>query len=787
MRAVATRVARSPAARQLLRSPHSRTIFAPAYGLAKKMMPPITATEQAALESGGISVEKHIFAGGAPLSAFDDYDPKLSEKEQAFMDKEVQELCAMLDDHAIVEARDLPKPVWDTLRSKGFFSLKIGEEWGGKGFSAYAVSKILRKIQSISPNCGATVAVPNSLGPGELLTSYGTPEQQANYLPRLANGELIPCFALTAPHSGSDAASMHEASGVVRKAADGSLEILASFKKRYITLAPVAGIVGLAFQLQDPQGLLAGTGTEGITIALLERAHPGLRIGGRHDPAGNAFMNGTVEGTDVLIPMSALLGGQKMAGSGWLFLMEQLSEGRGISLPAGATGGAAMAAVAVGAYSRLRTQFRVPIAEMGGVQEHLARIAGNALICTAGSDLVAALVDKHESPSVLSAVMKQQATDRGRQCVTDAMDVMAGAAISRGPNNLLMGGYNMTPIGITVEGANTLTRSLIIFGQGVTRSHPHLYDTMKTLQAKDDASGFNREVTNMIRHAVSNSVSSVVRSVSSSVSSLSAPTARLGRGKGGDEAVVDSAAVAHYEQQLSRLAATFAATTDLALLLGGALKREEMISGRLADALSSIYLGYATLWWCAKPGRSDMGGLGTLMHYTMDGLLRDAQVALDGVRSNFPIAPVRPAMALVAARALGATYPGPNDKLVEAAASLITHDTGVWRALQDDCFFPADASARITMLRDWMPRAVEADALSKALKREKREPTAEEAAFLQSVEDARDAIVQVDVFPELGAVAQSKDHVRPALLPYSPAVDAASIAGKKRAAAAGAA
>lgn len=435
------------AARPLALAPR-RQLFGVAYTMAKRMMPPISSTEKAALESGGIGFERTLFAGGAKLDELScKYDPKLSAREQAFLDNELHTLCEMLDDYAIAEARDLPAEVWQYLRTKGFFALKISTEWGGLGFSAYAVSKILRRIQTVSPNAGATVAVPNSLGPGELLTGYGTDAQKANYLPRLANGELIPCFALTAPHSGSDAASMHEASGVVRKAAGGGLEIVASFKKRYITLAPVAGIVGLAFHLHDPDGLLGGVGKEGITIALLERAHPGLVIGRRHDPAGNAFMNGTVEGADVTIPMDALLGGQAKAGSGWLFLMEQLSEGRGISLPAGATGGAASAAVAVGAYARLRQQFRVPIAEMGGVQEHLARIAGNALVCTASADLLAAMVDKHESPSVLSAVLKQQATQRARQCVTDAMDVMAGAAISRGPNNLLIGGYNMTPIG----------------------------------------------------------------------------------------------------------------------------------------------------------------------------------------------------------------------------------------------------------------------------------------------------------------------------------------------------
>lgn len=376
--------------------------------------------------------------------------------------------------------------------------------------------------------------------------------------------------------------------------------------------------------------------------------------------------------------------------------------------------------------------------------------------------------------------------------------------------------------GITVEGANTLTRSLIQFGQGVTRSHPHLYDIMRTLEAKDQPEAFQRELTNMVRHGVSTSLSSMGaprgrlarrpgrswphvcsrhpapvskpagRAAASSLSALTAPSPRLGRGNAPFEATVDSAAVAHYEAQLNRLAATFAATTDLSLTLGGALKREEMISGRLADALSGLFLGYATLWWCSAPQRKSSPGMGTLMHYCLRALLADTQAALDGVRANFPVAAIRPIMSLVSAAPLGATYCAPDDKLVAATAGLLTRDTGVWREFQNDVFFPADAKARLTMLRDWMPRAVEADALARTLKREKREATAEESAFLDSVAAARDAIVQVDVFDELGEAARDAKHVRPALRPYTPVATVEAIlqaqgaAGKQAASAAAA-
>jgi len=721
------------------------------YSLAKKMSPKMSDTERTALDSGGVSFEGRIFQGSPDLKELEKYDKytKLSDEEASFLANECHELCAMLDDHEIVNQRDMSKEVWDYLRQRGFFCLKLHKEWGGKGFSAFAVSQILQFISSRSPQAGATVAVPNSLGPGELLEAYGTPEQQKKFLPKLCDGTLIPCFALTAPHSGSDAASMKEADGVVFRQQDGSLAVRVSFKKRYITLAPVAGVVGLAFHLADPEGLLADTkGREGITIALLERSHPGLRMGPRHDPNGNSFMNGTVEGEGVIVPIDSILGGVDRCGSGWQFLMEQLGEGRGISLPAAATGGARIGITGVCAYARIRKQFRVPIADMGGVQEHIARIASNGLICIAGSELVAALVDAKEHPSVLSAVMKYEATDRGRKITIDCQDVMAGSAISRGPNNLVAGMYQMIPIGITVEGANTLTRTLMIFGQGVMRGHPHLYDTFTSILKGDDPLGFRMHLGHMVKHSVRTSVAAMTRA-------LTRPRFVPGSLEG---------KIKYYEAQLSRLSAQFAAMSNLCLTLGGALKREEMVSGRMADALSTIYLGYSVLWLARQ--RKDVEGLPALLDLSMQQLLNECAVAMDGVRKNFPLRIMRPIMAAVNSGAASA-YKPPSDKLRAKVAQLVTNDTALWRMFQDRVYFGAEEE-RLTMLRDWVGKAAEADRIVRKAKKEKRELTAEEESLISAVEEATDSLVQVDVFPELGPPSTDPSYVRPALREYKP-------------------
>ncbi|CAN0240908.1 unnamed protein product, partial [Discosporangium mesarthrocarpum] len=395
----------------------------PAYNLAKKVTPSISSTEAAALEAGTIGFDRDVFAGTANLKSLKQKYPlvKLSPKEQAFMDNEVEELCEMLDDYQIANDRDLPKPVWDYIREKGFLGMVIPEEYGGLGFSPHGHSQVVQKISCRSGSAAVTVMVPNSLGPGELLMRYGTEEQKDNFLHRLSRGEIIPCFGLTAPASGSDAASMRDVGYVTCE--DGVMGVRATFQKRYITLAPVAGVVGLAFNLKDPQGLLKGTGSEGITVVLLERGHPGLRLGDRHDPCNSSFMNGTVEGEDVFIPLDHIIGGQERAGFGWNMLMDCLAEGRGVSLPAMGVAASKMTATAVGGYARIRKQFKVPLAELEGVQEHLAAIGGNTLVATAGQALMNAMLNDHEQPAVLSAVLKQQMTSRMRSNINDGMDV----------------------------------------------------------------------------------------------------------------------------------------------------------------------------------------------------------------------------------------------------------------------------------------------------------------------------------------------------------------------------
>ncbi len=421
------------------------------YDLAKKIMPKISATEAAALNAGTVGFDGDLFAGSASLKKLlTKYDVKLSAEEQAFMDGPVTQLCDMINDYQVLRDRDLPENVWQFIKEKGFFGMIIPKAYGGLGFTAHGHSQVVTKLASRSGSTAVTVMVPNSLGPGELLMRYGTEDQKNYYLPRLASGEIIPCFGLTGPASGSDAASMRDTGIVVEK--DGVLGVNATFKKRYITLAPVAGVVGLAFNLKDPQKLLKGVGNEGITIALLKKGHPGMRIGNRHDPLSASFMNGTVEGENVFIPMSDLLGGQPRAGFGWNMLMDCLAEGRAISLPALSVAAAKGVASTVGAYARIRKQFKVPIAELEGVQEALARIGGNAYIMQAAQLLTNSMLNKHEQPAVISAIMKQQMTSRMRTVVNDGMDVLGGAGICNGPNNFLANAYSAVPIAITVEG-----------------------------------------------------------------------------------------------------------------------------------------------------------------------------------------------------------------------------------------------------------------------------------------------------------------------------------------------
>jgi len=729
-----------------------------AYRLAQKAMPKMSETEKVALGCGTVGFDRDIFGGSPSLDhLLKTYKPALSEEEQAFLANETEELCRMLNDHDVAVNKDLPAEAWDYMRDKGFFAMKIPKEWGGKGFSTMAVSSVLAKLGSHCFDANATVAVPNSLGPGELLVRYGTDEQKGYFLPRLADGTLIPCFGLTGPHSGSDATSLIGSYGVVEKR-NGELGVRATFNKRYITLAPVAGVVGVGFDLKDPDGLLGGSGSEGFTVALLERGHEGLKMGARHMPLNAAFMNGTVEGEDVWVPMASILGGQQRCGFGWHMFVEALAEGRGVSLPAGAVGAARTVSSAVGAYSRVRKQFRVPIAEFGGIQEALARAGRESYAVVAGVELMNAVVDNHEAPMVLSSIMKQSCTERGRRVVTDGMDILGGAGICRGDMNFVGNMYMSMPVAITVEGANIMTRSFQIIGQGLTRCHPHMLPLISALQSdeKDAPAKFRTQFMKMLGHVFSNLGFSLTRGIGSSVSTALRPSTAY---KDGDKLI------AYHEAQLKRLSANFAFASDLALLLGGRLKFEELLMGRLADAMGAIFLGYATLHHFSR-NRAAVEGLNALAESTMLQLEYEAQTALREAAANFPqpLGSLGGWLMAVGVSPLGELmrpYRMPSDHLTKEVAKMMTTPSAVHDMFSENVFTQADT--RVAALLKALPTVTEADAVQAVLKKGKREPTDEEAALLQRAAELRDVLVQVDVHEAIGSLEEQPGYVRPAI------------------------
>eukprot|EP00577_Skeletonema_sp_RCC1716_P005571 CAMPEP_0113406828 /NCGR_PEP_ID=MMETSP0013_2-20120614/19726_1 /TAXON_ID=2843 ORGANISM="Skeletonema costatum, Strain 1716" /NCGR_SAMPLE_ID=MMETSP0013_2 /ASSEMBLY_ACC=CAM_ASM_000158 /LENGTH=803 /DNA_ID=CAMNT_0000292713 /DNA_START=126 /DNA_END=2534 /DNA_ORIENTATION=+ /assembly_acc=CAM_ASM_000158 len=736
-----------------------------AYRWARGVLPPISKTENIALGCGTIGFDRDIFSGNPSLQhLIDTYQPSLTTEEQSYLTNQVTTLCTLLNDHDVVTNKDFSKEAWDYMRDEKFFGMKIPKEWGGLGFSTEAVSQVLAKLATQCFDANATVAVPNSLGPGELLVRYGTDEQKEYFLPRLANGTLIPCFGLTGPHSGSDATSLIGSDCVVSKhPVTGELGVVASFKKRYITLAPVAGVVGLGLNLSDPEGLLGGSGDEGFTVALLERGHEGLRMGPRHIPLNAAFMNGTVEGEDVWIPMSSILGGQERCGFGWNMFVECLAEGRGVSLPAGSIGAARSVVAGVGAYSRVRKQFRVPIAEFGGIQEAMAKAGSDGLITIAGGDVMNAIVDNHEAPMVISSVMKQNCTERGRRIVECGMDIAAGSAICRGDKNYMGNAYMSLPIAITVEGANIMTRSFQIIGQGLTRCHPHMSDLLKALQLppseeKHGVKIFVKQFHKIVGHGITNFFGSVSRGVGATFSSATRSKTAY---KNGDELL------AYHEKQLLRLAANFALTADLCFTLGGRLKFEELLMGRLADALGAIYLGYATLHHYDR--RRGIEGLEALTEHAMLRLEREAQEALYAASENFPgpLGPVASTVMKMGCFPLGGLtrpYSDPSDTLTKEVSRLLTTPSEIRDMFQEGIYSAPDGAVhQMTDLINALPICVEADKVATSLRREKREPTAEETNLIAKADALRDALIQVDVFEHATAEEAQPGYVRPAL------------------------
>lgn len=603
-----------------------RSITTPLFHWFRKVLPPISDTEQEALDAGTVWWDGEIFSGRPDWDTLHSYPkPTLSAEEQAFLDGPVEELCRMTNEWQVTtELQDLPEPVWQFIKSNGFFGLIIPKEYGGKGFSAYAHSQVAMKLASRSGDLGSTVMVPNSLGPAELLMHYGTDAQKQYYLPRLAAGEEVPCFALTSPEAGSDAGAMPDRGIVCRGQWQGQevLGLSVTWEKRYITLGPVATLLGLAFKVYDPDGLLGDREELGISLALIPTDTQGVEIGRRHFPLNAAFMNGPNAGKDVFIPMDYLIGGQQMIGHGWKMLMNCLAVGRSISLPAGGTGAAKMASMATGAYARIRRQFNLPIGEFEGVQEALARIGGNTYVMDAARSMTAGAVDLGEKPAVLSGVVKYHITERMRQCLNDAMDVHGGKGICMGPKNYLGRGYQSIPISITVEGANILTRSMMIFGQGAIRSHPYVLQEMLATQDPDQdraIARFDALLYEHIGHALGNAAGSLL----------------LGLTCGALVRTPGNADTRGYYRQLSRLSAAFATLTDTSMLmLGGELKRRERLSARLGDVLSFIYLASATLKHYHDQGEPEEDL--PLLRWGVEDLLVKIEQAMHEILLNFP-------------------------------------------------------------------------------------------------------------------------------------------------------
>jgi acyl-CoA dehydrogenase len=710
-----------PALRRLLVSSFILRIF-------RKILPQVSQTEQEALDAGTVGWDGELFSGNPHWKKMLAL-PKtgLSDEEQAFLDNEVEQLCAMLDDWDITHTRqDLPPEVWQFIKDKGFFGMIIPKEYGGLEFSAQAQSAVITKVASRSGTAAVTVMVPNSLGPAELLLHYGTQEQKDKYLRGLACGKEIPCFALTGPFAGSDAGAIPDYGTVCYGDYNGHKNVLGvclAWEKRYITLAPVATLLGLAFKLYDPDHLLGAEVSRGITLALIPTDTPGVNVGRRHFPLNSAFLNGPTTGKEVFIPMDYIIGGTMRIGQGWRMLMDCLAAGRSISLPASATGGAKMAARTCGAYGRVRKQFKVPVGKFEGVEEALTRIGGNLYVMDAARTMTAQAVDMGGKPSVISAIVKYHCTERGRQVINDAMDVHGGKGICLGPDNYLGRAYQQTPIGITVEGANILTRSLIIFGQGAVRSHPYVLKEIHAAQdqnAKRAVLAFDEALFGHISFSLSNAVRSLVYGLTGGLI-IGVPTERPTK---------------RYYQALTRYSAAFAFAADVAMLvLGGGLKRREKLSARLGDVLSQMYLCSAVLKRFEDDGRlaEDL----PLLHWGMqDGLYR-IQTAFDGVLQNFPnrfAAWVLRAMIFP----LGQHRKPPSDHLGHQVASLLLKPGAVRDRLTAGMFIPSDETDAVGALEAALASTLACEPLQAELEKARKEGKLKTREELLQIAEARE-------------------------------------------------
>ncbi len=684
----------------LLISPIRRCFISkPLLKIYHNQIPPMSRTEKEAIAAGTVTWEGELFKGNPNWHAFLDLpQATLREEEQAFLDGPVETLCGMLNDWEIThELADLPPAVWTFIKEQGFFGLIIPKNYGGKAFSAFAHSQVLVKVSSRSITAASIVAVPNSLGPAELLLHYGTEAQKQYYLPRLATGEIVPCFALTSPLAGSDAGSMVDHGIVCYGEHEGeqTLGIRLDFDKRYITLAPIANVIGLAFKLYDPDHLLGDIEDIGITCALLPRETKGIEIGRRHFPLNVPFQNGPIHGRDVFIPIDWIIGGKEQAGHGWRMLMECLANGRSISLPAISLGGAKVLAYTAGAYARIRRQFNQPIGTFEGIQAPLARIGAYVYIMDAARSFVAASLDSGEHSAVAASIVKAHVTELGRKVACDGMDIYGGKGICLGPRNPVGRAYQALPIAITVEGANILTRCLMIFGQGAMRCHPYVLRELNAA-ALGDIHLFDEAI---IKHVAFN-ISNIVRSMTLSLTSgfiVSAPNSRMHR----------------YYQHVTRFASNFALMAEVAMLsLGGNLKRKENLSARLGDILSSLYLLSAVLKHYhnqAEPA-DDLPVVEMACSY----LLFEIQTYFDEFLQNFPNRPLAWLMRAMIFP-IGKRFKKPKDKLNRAIASLLIAHTDARTRLANGIFIDG-----LSILQEALIKTIATESIEKIIKQAKK-------------------------------------------------------------------
>lgn len=654
------------------------------FKLMKSALPPMSQTEKEALEAGNTWWDAELFSGCPNWDVLQKLPAaKFSKEEQAFLDGPTETLCAMINDWDITHNRmDLPKEVWDYIKKNKFCGMMIPKRYGGLEFSESAHSEIVMKISSRSSTAAVTVMVPNSLGPAKLLLNYGTEEQKNYYLPRLANGEEIPAFALTGPHAGSDAGAMPD-TGIVCygkfKNQDKVLGIRLNWEKRYITLGPIATVLGLAFKLYDPDHLIGDKESIGITVALIPTNIPGIHIGRRHFPLDSAFQNGPNWGKDVFIPMDWIIGGVDQVGNGWKMLMQCLTTGRAISLPALSVGASKFTSRNVGAYARIRKQFNLPIGEFEGIEEALTRIAGETYILDAARQVTNAALDEGEKPAVISAILKYELTERMRKVVNDGMDILGGAGICLGPKNFLGRVYQVIPVSITVEGANILTRTMMIFGQGAIRCHPYVQKEMAAI-AENNLKQFDQLFFQHIGHWFHNKAACLWLGLTNACF-LTTP---------GDKETQ------RYYRQIARLSAGFALLADYALLtLGGSLKRKERISGRFADTLANLYLCSCVLKHYQNQGqqKDDL----PLLHWACQESIFRAQQAIADILTKLPLRPVTFML-----QALLFPFGKPNkpahDRLVHSVASVLTRESEVRNRLTQGIYInnkPDDATGRI--------------------------------------------------------------------------------------------